>query len=98
MNRNEPPLYMPARVSAVLGARGRTVVGNDGELKVEQVGRVGEMSLHRRGQVQLGEVCSVSRGDRKGASGAPFCTRIWAAETLGFRFACASSAFFMDQI
>lgn len=64
VNRNSPPLYMPVKypsgVSLDLGARGKatklTVVGADGELKVEEVLSVGEVGLHRRREVELGKI------------------------------------------
>jgi hypothetical protein len=37
-----------------------TLIGRDGELKVEHVRGVGEMRLHRIGQVELGKIWSVS--------------------------------------
>lgn len=38
------------------GAR-LTLVGRNGQLEVEHVGRVGELGLHRLGQLELGQVC-----------------------------------------
>lgn len=82
VKRNSPPLYMPASqpsfINSHLGARGKqgelTVVGGNGELKVEEILGVGEVGLHRRRKVELGEIWKVVEVEASSGRG------WWAAE------------------
>ena len=78
-------------------------IGSNGEGKVEEVRRVGEIGDHGRGEVEFSQILWKNKSAKladppKMIQCAPFCTLIWAALVLGFLFAAASSFFFMLQI